>query len=139
MVNASGWNTTQDIGTTLFLSWTPVPNAATYAIYWKLASSSGPWTANSNNLPYVKATNLIPGQLYDCRYIAYRANGTLLTTSASTIGDGQFTPAVPIFEKRHDIGTNCEIGWPDWSNWASSYVLQYKAVGGSTWSMPGHI
>ena len=80
-----GWQTSQDIGTTLFLSWPPVPNAATYAIYWKLASVAENGFVNSANVPYVKVTNLVPGQLYDCRYIAYRANGTLLTTSAQPL------------------------------------------------------
>jgi hypothetical protein len=129
----AGWHTSQDIGTTLFLSWTPVPLATTYAIYWR-PHTGGAWIANAVNVPYCKAINLTPGVLYDCRYIAYRSNGTMITNSASTIyGDYQFTPAVPVFEKRYDIGTVCEIGWPDWSDWASSYVLQYRALPSGTW------
>jgi hypothetical protein len=121
---------TQDIGTTLFLSWPAISGAASYSIYYRplLSPPSGSWVGNSVSYPFIKAINLTPGTVYECKYIAYKSNGSPV---AGGTASGTFTPAHVAFAKNNDIGTTCQINWDDWSSWASSYVFQYQI--GSTW------
>ncbi|MEI6851343.1 MAG: fibronectin type III domain-containing protein [Bacteroidota bacterium] len=126
-VTGFSFTVTQNIGTTLLLTWTGMPDANLFAIQYRL-HSGGPWIGSPAYINQSKLSNLLPGTEYDCRLVIYK-NGTFWGYSQI----GNFTTATVSFTDTYDIGTTCKIAWNDFSPWANLYAFQYRASGSSTW------
>jgi hypothetical protein len=129
----------QDIGTTAQLSWNSfAPWASNYTFAYRTSANiadplnpipAGPWLGTpAGALNQMKLTNLLPNKDYDCRVYVY-ANGGLWGVCQI----GTFHTGVVGFNTSQDIGTTLLLDWTAQS-WASNFTLQYRPLGGSTWS-----
>jgi hypothetical protein len=123
---------TQDIGTTLLLSWQAVSGANQYTMQYR-PNSGGPWTGvPCNGNTSVKVTGLQPNTSYDYRLAVYK-NGTFFEfTTPET-----WTTANPVeVYPNYNIGTTLQLNWQHYA-WASSYAILYRPDGWGQWlSLP---
>jgi hypothetical protein len=120
------FTTSQDIGTTLQLSWTPTTGVSSYTVQYRIPA--GVWvgaTAGSSN--QIKLTNLTPESDYECKVTTYK-NGASYVSQVGTL-----TTAVTSYNKNQDIGTTLEVSWPALA-WASNFTFQYRKTGTTTWT-----
>ncbi len=120
------FTTTQDIGTTLKVTWTSQPSAYLYAFEYRVAGNT-PWLGISAPTNTVKVTNLLPNTNYECHVRIYK-NGVLWGYSQI----GTFTTANVTYTKTQDIGTTALMSWNSFA-FASGYTLQYRKIGTPTW------
>ncbi len=121
------FTTSQDIGTTLLLTWTPTSGATNYVFQYRKVGSSS-WIGTPATINQFKLTNLLPGVNYECRLYIYK--GSLLWGISAT---GNFTPSPMRCFATQDIGTTLMINWPAYS-YASLYTLQYRKLKASSWT-----
>lgn len=120
---------TQDIGTTLQVSWPQIAGANSYALQYSL-NAGGPWIGKSCLGSVNKVSGLTPGTLYYWRVYAYNASGV----QVGFVPAASYTTSTVNFINNQDIGSTCLLQWNDYDTWASSYVLQYKASTSSSWN-----
>lgn len=131
-ITVTGFNYTvsQDIGTTVMLTWPATIGAASYAIYYRVIGSTGSWTAFSMQaINYAKVSGLTPETTYEAKILAHNSSGYLIASSVTNT----FTTAKVNFTTTLDMGTTLQITWTDFSPWATSYLLQYRKQGQTTW------
>ncbi|MEI6853530.1 MAG: fibronectin type III domain-containing protein [Bacteroidota bacterium] len=118
---------TLDIGTTMQISWNSfAPWATMYAIQYRVSGSST-WIGAPATTNLVKISNLIPDTDYECQIRVYKNTlwGTCQTYNFHT-GKVQFNSC-------QDIGTTILLGWTAFTGNASSYNIQHRQTGTSTW------
>ncbi len=115
------------------VSWTAVSGATSYAVDYKLNSSST-WTSFSTAQTATTAslTGLATGSLYDWKVIATCASGTGAAASA------QFTTLIPCvapsgLTSSAITSSSATVSWSAVSG-ATSYAVDYKLNASSTWT-----
>ncbi len=115
------------------ISWSPVTNALSYAVDYKL-NSSATWTsfATAQTATTASLTGLIQGSLYDWRVRATCTAGTGNYVSA------QFTTTIPCgvasgLTATAITSTSATLGWAAVTG-ATSYNVQYRIVGAAAWT-----
>jgi hypothetical protein len=126
------FTTSQDIGTTLLLSWDNFsPWAALYTVqYRKLNTNS--WIGLTSNTNQLKILNLTPDYNYEFCLRIYKNNGNSLSlwgVSPITV----IRTCKVDFSTLSDNGNSIEIGWTSFSPWANYYTLQYSLPALTTW------
>jgi hypothetical protein len=121
----TAFTTSQDIGTTLQLSWTATTGATSYAAYYRLPNNT--WIGNSVSTNSIKLINLTPETIYECKVISYK-NGYFYSESQID----SFTTVKVDYIKTQDIGTTLQISWNSFP-WASSNTFQYKKISAANW------
>jgi hypothetical protein len=120
---------TQDIGTTLQVSFPQVAGGNIYVVQYSL-TPTGPWIGKAAYGSVVKIINLTPGTTYYWRAYGYNAAGYQISSVPVT----PYTTSTVSFENLQDIGSTNLLSWSDYSTWASNYVLQYKVAGAPAWT-----
>jgi hypothetical protein len=121
------FSTSQDIGTTLLLTWTSFVNTSSYVIQYRLPGGS--WIGNPAPTNQIKLANLTPNTYYECRIYIYK-QGTFWNTSQV----GNFTTGSVSYSKTLDMGTAVQMSWNSFAPWASNYTIQYRPIGTTNWS-----
>ncbi|MEI6854064.1 MAG: T9SS type A sorting domain-containing protein, partial [Bacteroidota bacterium] len=119
------FNTTQDIGTSLQLNWTSVPNATSYAIQYR--TLGGIWVGGPAYTNHTKLNNLLPNTQYECMAGVFK-NGVFWGLSPI----GTFTTANVTYTTTKDVGTTLQLSWNNFA-WATLYSVQYRIVGNPSW------
>ncbi|MEI6852229.1 MAG: T9SS type A sorting domain-containing protein, partial [Bacteroidota bacterium] len=122
------FSTSQDIGTTLMLNWTDIPNACLITAQVRPLGSLfwvGQYTYSTSQ---TKLINLCPETTYECRVYVFINNTTWGISQTGTFTTGKIN-----FNTVADNGTSIEIGWPSMSPWASNYTLEYSLPALTNW------
>ncbi len=120
------FSTSQDIGTTLLLTWTAFPDANVFAIQYRVPG--GNWIGAPAYTNQAKMINLTPNTYYECQVVIYKNS---LMWGISQLGG--FTTGSESYSKSLDMGTTAQITYNSFAPWASSYTLQYRVIGTTTW------
>ena len=133
----SGLTTSNITANAATLNWTPVAGGTTYTVQYKITSSSawltgGTTTATVYNLGNLSASTAYNWQVKtDCS--GYSTPGAFSTTS----GGGGSSCNPPANTQTSNIGTtSANLSWGIAAG-ASSYTVQYKTSGSSTWLTAG--
>jgi hypothetical protein len=122
----TNFSTTQDMGTTLLLSWTAASGSPSYTLQYRKVGTST-WIGTPASTNQVKLSNLLPSTEYECKVTTYK-NGAFYSISQI----GTFTTTSIDYTLDQDIGTTAMISWSELT-WASKYTLQYRKIGSSVW------
>ncbi len=122
------FSNSQDIGTTLLLTWTPFTgnSASSYAIQYR--PLNGVWQGSPLYANPGKLFGLEPETSYEVRELVYIGSTLWGTSQTDTITTGKVD-----FTLIADNGTSMEIGWSDFSPWAGNYTLQYSRLAANNW------
>ena len=120
--------------TTATVSWTAVTAATSYAVDYKLNSSST-WTSFSTAQTVTSAslTGLTASSLYDWRVSATCPSGTTSTTAAQFTTTAPAACNAPTGLTSTPASTTASVSWTAASG-AVSYAVDYKLNSSSTWT-----
>jgi hypothetical protein len=119
---------TQDIGTTAQISWNNfAPWASWYMFQYRLAGSTI-WTNVTTFTNQVKVANLNPDSDYECHVRVYKNNSLWGTCQNATFHTNKIE-----FSSSQDIGTTILLEWTAFIGNPSSYSIQYRPLGSTTW------
>jgi hypothetical protein len=128
---ATEYLTSNNMGTTVLVDWTDyAPWASSYVFQYKKTGDLT-WKQATAYLPETKLTNLISESSYDVKVMVYKSGTLWGTTFAGTITTGKVA-----FFVSNNTGTTLDLsyaGTPDFTPWATTYGLSYKAQSSSTW------
>ncbi len=134
----TGLSTSNITANAATLSWAPVAGGTTYTVQYKITSSSTWLTSGTTTATVYNLGNLSPSTAYnwqvktDCSN--FSTQGAFSTTSGGG-GNGACSP--PGNGQTSNISTSSAyLSWAGVSG-ASSYTVQYKTSGSSTWLTAG--
>jgi hypothetical protein len=120
------YSTTQDIGTTLLLSWNNFAWATSYSLQYRKVGNPS-WIGSSASSNSIKLSNLVADADYECKVSVFK-NAQWGTCQTGTFHTGKVQ-----FSTSQDIGTTLQLAWTTFNGTATSYVVQYRPNGTSTW------
>ncbi len=123
-------STSQDIGTTLLLTWTATPIIVSLYTVQVRKTGTTTWISSNAYTNQAKVPNLLPETQYDCRIITTDNNGNYYSTSPICT----FLTGKTEFFSSYDIGTTLQLTWTNYNSWISSYAIQYRVVGSGIWA-----
>ena len=129
----SGLNATSITSSSATLGWNPAGGAASYNVQYRITGSST-WTFSTSNSTSKVISGLASNSAYEFQVqTVCSAGGTSSWSPSSTFSTLQQTCSVPTGLTSGSVtSSDATLGWDDISD-ASSYNIQYRPTGSSTW------
>ncbi|MEO5572698.1 MAG: fibronectin type III domain-containing protein [Bacteroidia bacterium] len=130
---SANMSTATVLTTTAIFNWAAVTGATNYNIRYRIVGTSTWSTATSASTPY-NATSLTPGANYEWQVSTVCAGGSSIYTISTTFTTQPLNCVAPTNLSTTNItSSSATFNWTAASG-ATSYNLQYRIVGTSTWT-----